>query len=98
PLSFSLFPCTTLFRSWARALRERIFVDCHRLRIDAGQLVCAEFAKDRNSILGHDNSVRNGMLGWRWFYLDVASARIKPANHARLDRKSTRLNSSHQII
>src|SRR5437667_4336523 len=60
-----------------------MLADCHRLWIDAGQLVRAEFAKERNSILGHDNSVRNSILGWCRFYLDVASARIKPADHAR---------------
>src|SRR5436309_13387414 len=60
-----------------------MLADCHRLWIDAGQLVRAEFAKARASILGHDNSVRKSILGWCRCYLDVASARIKPADHAR---------------
>src|SRR5438876_4184478 len=60
-----------------------MLADCHRLRVNAAQLPQAEFAKERNSLLGHDNSVRNSILGWCRFYLDVASARIKPADHAR---------------
>src|SRR5256885_11095028 len=88
PPRSTLFPYTTLFRSQhARAHRERAS-DFHKLPVGHRQ------RPDRR--LGRD--VRTAEFAHR---LDGAAAHFLAADERaahRLDRKSTRLNSSHLVI
>src|SRR5205814_6428121 len=84
PPSSSLFPYTTLFRSSARMLRQSTRIDAHDgpaglARNRLPSCLCAEFMDEP---------------------VDCVAADVAPRERARgggirIDRKSTRLNSSH---
>src|SRR5690606_41043573 len=92
PPPTTLFPYTTLFRSSLHARDDQAqlvrqlseYVEIHVLEREGG---------------GVDISVGNGrpaIVGETAYEIEVASA--PPAGYATLDRKSTRLNSSHVKI
>src|SRR5207244_5798062 len=90
----TLFPYTTLFRSLER---DRMRTGGHRL-VAGGVLIRNADERGRPIDLGIDRiGARGGMhnLELRNLAVDDAAA---AARILREDRKSTRLNSSHQII
>src|SRR5258708_24573908 len=82
PPRSTLFPYTTLFRSLAEYQRIRTW------------LVWPEFDFPRTPTGKPRLSV---IAAWAAQVLDGRQA-VDPENETRADRKSTRLNSSHQII
>src|SRR5947208_11012228 len=86
PLISTLFPYTTLFRS--HALEQRSFTVLDLLEDRPGFLVTHEVDRFHLRIpreLAPDR-------------VDLGGCRFHVHPHFELDRKSTRLNSSHQII
>src|SRR5207253_9941477 len=95
PLSSTLFPYTTLFRSQARfverldevvdrALLERL----HRVLLVSGDEDELGTARDR---AGRVDAVHAG-------HVDIEKDDLRQMDVEHLDRKSTRLNSSHVAI
>src|SRR5947208_13214238 len=82
----TLFPYTTLFRSVFLVQRN-------------GLAVLAETTGDHDQVRGLGKSQR-AVFDERPPGVDIGERRRRPATSTafRLDRKSTRLNSSHQII
>src|SRR5207247_8982473 len=96
PMRSSLFPYTTLFRS----LGEQTQMGAH------GYI---HLTKDRNDLVSADpeltRQIVNAKLAqpvppgcWTRLESDSARARIPRASCGSTDRKSTRLNSSHEWI
>src|SRR5947208_12910632 len=85
----TLFPYTTLFRSNEQALA--LLSTEKRLEIVPGASHLFEEPGTLTEV---------ARLAGAWFerYLSISSAHSRPARRATSDRKSTRLNSSHQII
>src|SRR3712207_7058926 len=86
PPRSTLFPYTTLFRSFAEALRVVGDDDCG---LDADGL--GEFGDRNFGPLGHADLVEHQMR-----HLVVGPRRLEQVDD--VDRKSTRLNSSHANI
>src|SRR3712207_9242584 len=94
PPRSTLFPYTTLFRSQLAVLlvRERVGVGAHAL---------VHAAQRGDLVVGHARA-REQLAVLLVFEAARAVARLPPVNQnfgvLRLDRKSTRLNSSHANI
>src|SRR5205807_10454609 len=86
PPRSTLFPYTTLFRSHAegRAEEVQVFADAH---VVVGAERVGHVTHQPLDLPGLANAVRAGDRG-----------RTARGSHARQDRKSTRLNSSHLVI
>src|SRR5205807_10595057 len=94
PIS-TLFPYTTLFRSWFEARLNLADVQRHLGNAGAAEFQLATLRKD---IAG----IRNSTDRTKEFALDIKLAESLPQSEMKrrleIDRKSTRLNSSHLVI
>src|SRR5207244_11607035 len=88
PLPSSFFPYTTLFRSLSS-------IEEHLARVEDS--VRVEGSLDAPHHLDRLRCEREVQIR-RFHVADAVLARDRPAERDRRDRKSTRLNSSHQII
>src|SRR3712207_9191926 len=94
PPRSTLFPYTTLFRSVLVLVAEMVLAEL------AGGIAerLQEFGDRRVAVLQADGRSRNADLGESGAQRRLAGDEGRPARRAALDRKSTRLNSSHANI
>src|SRR3712207_6994535 len=86
PPRSTLFPYTTLFRSFSFVAVEGDWPDCHRVH---RAVTLADDADPREVLRGYER-----WPTWMWANEEVADL----TRWLRADRKSTRLNSSHANI
>src|SRR6267142_1077534 len=69
------------YASWPRPFRKGIFLDLHRLRIDARHLICRKLAKHGNALVVDGDPVGMRILRWRTLQIDFPAAWIQSAHH-----------------
>src|SRR6267143_3121002 len=69
------------YSSWPRPFRKGIFLDLHRLRIDARHLICRKLAKNGNALVVDGDPVGMRILRWRTLQIDFPAAWIQSAHH-----------------